>query len=54
MNEPNEPSRRYIWEWFLAAAVVLGIVLAVLWVYLDVKKIERERFNRSPPSAAPK
>ena len=32
MNEPNENPRRYRWPWLVAAAVVLGIVLAIIWV----------------------
>jgi hypothetical protein len=34
MNEPVEkiPPRTYRWPWFLLAAVLLGIVLAIIWV----------------------
>jgi hypothetical protein len=38
----------------VAAAVVLGIVLAVIWVRVAVIKIERERDLNAPlPSSAP-
>ena len=54
MNEANEPPRRYKWPWFIAAAVVLGIALAALWVFLVAKKIERERDLNAPlPASAP-
>jgi uncharacterized membrane protein YqiK len=44
MNEPEENSARQNlkWPWFAAAAVVLGIVLAIVWMTFAVKKVERE------------
>ena len=54
MNEPNENPRRYRWPWVAAAAVVLGIVLAIIWVGLAAKKVERERDLNAPlPGSAP-
>ena len=54
MNEPNENPRSYRWPWLAAAAVVLGLVLAVIWVGLAVKKVERERDLNAPlPDSAP-
>ena len=54
MNEPNENPRRYKWPWFVLAAVVLGIVLAVFWVALAAKKVQDQRDFGSPlPSSAP-
>jgi hypothetical protein len=48
MNEPNGNPRRYKWPWVVAAMVVLGIVLAVVWVTIAAKKIERERDWNAP------
>jgi hypothetical protein len=54
MSKPEEPPRRYRWPWFVAAAVALAIVLAVLWMFSAVKKLERERDVNGPlPSTAP-
>jgi F0F1-type ATP synthase assembly protein I len=58
MPEPDEFStqnnRRYKWPWFALAFVLLGIVMAVLWVALAAKKIEQRRdFNEPLPSTAP-
>jgi len=54
MNEPNETPRSYRWPWLVAAAVALGLVLAVVWVGLAVKKVERERELNAPlPDSAP-
>ena len=54
MNEPNEPPRSYRWPWVLAAAVGLGLVLAVIWVRVAVKTVERERDLNAPlPNSAP-
>jgi bacteriorhodopsin len=54
MEEDNQNPRRYKWPWFALAAVLLGIVLAVVWVSFAVKKVERERNFRAPVSAGAK
>ena len=43
MNEPNEKPRRYKWPWFVLAAFLLGVALAILWMIFDVRTIEQER-----------
>ena len=54
MNGSNENPRRYKWPWIVAAAVVLGIVMAIIWVTIAVKKVERERDINAPlPSGTP-
>ncbi len=54
MIEPNEKPRRYKWPWFVLAAVVLFIALAVLWVTLAAEKVERQRDYSAPiPSSGP-
>lgn len=56
MNDPGEnlPKQNYQWPWFALAAAVLGIVLAIVWMYFAVKKVERERdFSAPLPSSTP-
>jgi hypothetical protein len=54
MNQPNQTPRRHRWPWVVAAAVIAGIVLAIVWMIFAVKKVERERDFGSPlPSSAP-
>jgi hypothetical protein len=53
MNEPGEisPKQNYKWPWFVLAAVVLGIVLAVLWMSFAVNREKQERdFNAPIPT----
>lgn len=50
MNEPNDAPRRYKWPWVVAAFVLLGIVLAVIWVAFAAREVERERDWSAPPS----
>ena len=49
----HAPTPRYRWPYFLLAAVVLAIVLAVIWVNHEVQRTRRNRqLNdqfRSPP-----
>ena len=48
------PQRRYTWPWFVLGFVVLGIVLAVFWVSLAVKKIQQQRETGEPvPTSSP-
>ena len=59
MNEPQsenpEPApRQYRWPRYVLAFVVLFLVSTVIWVWLAVRKIERERDVTAPlPSSAP-
>jgi hypothetical protein len=40
------PTRRYIWPWFVLAALILAIALAILWVSKEVQRTRRQRdFN---------
>jgi hypothetical protein len=53
--EPDEnfPGRKYRWPWFAAAAVLLAVVLAVLWVSNAAKKVAEERDFAPLPATAP-
>lgn len=57
MLEPennNPPRPKYKWPWFVLGFVVLGFVLAVIWVALAARKIEQQRDLNAPlPSTAP-
>ena len=55
MNDPDEipPKRNYKWPQFVLAAVVLGIILAIVWMSFAVRREERERdFNAPIPTGA--
>jgi bacteriorhodopsin len=55
MSEPdnNSPERNYKWPWFAAAAVLLAIVLAVVWVAVAAKKVGQQRDFAPLPDSAP-
>ena len=48
MNESNQNPRPYKWPWFVLAAVVLGVVLAIVWMSFAVKREKEERDFNSP------
>ena len=50
-NNSSKPT--YRWPWFAAAAVLLAIVLAVVWVSLAAKKVAQQRDFAPMPSSAP-
>ena len=48
---PVEPQRRYTWPWFLAAAVLLGVVIAVVAVKREADRVrmQKELQQQFPP-----
>jgi hypothetical protein len=50
-NVPDpQHKRRYTWPWFVLAAVLLAIVLAVLWMSKEVERTRRFRELNAPAS----
>jgi len=45
---PPQLKRRYAWPWFVVFAVVLWIVLGILWLSREAKRIRRERDLNAP------
>jgi hypothetical protein len=46
------PKPRYTWPWYVAGAVVLAIVLAILWMSKEVERVKRIRDANKPQSSA--
>jgi bacteriorhodopsin len=55
MSEPDEipPKPNYKWPWFVLAAVLLFVVLAVVFVGFKARQIERERNFNAPLPGGP-
>ena len=56
MTTPETAStpRKYRWPWFVLAAVVLGLVLAVLAVAFAARKVSEQRdYNAPMPTTSP-
>ena len=49
-NNPEEPEprRTYAWRWWVLAAVLLGIALAVLWMSWEVARTRMIRDLNAP------
>ena len=48
MDEMNEKPRRYRWPWFVLAAFVLFVLLAIVWMSFAVRTVEQERDLNTP------
>jgi hypothetical protein len=52
-NLPNpKGQRRYTWPWFVLAAVLLAIALAVAWMSKEIERTRRIRDLNAPPPPA--
>jgi flagellar biosynthesis/type III secretory pathway M-ring protein FliF/YscJ len=47
-EQGHKPAQRYRWPLFVIAGVVLGILLAVLWLSFEIRRTERIRQLNSP------
>ena len=48
-NLPDpQNKRRYTWPWFVLAAVLLAIALAVLWMSKEIERARRIRDSNAP------
>ena len=52
MNEPDKNARRYKWPWFVLAAFLLFVALAILWMRFEVRTVEQERNPNVPMPGA--
>ena len=55
MSEPDNhsPKRKHLWPWFVAAAVLVFVVITVLCVANAAKRVEQQRDFAPLPSSAP-
>ena len=55
MDEPNEipPPQNYKWPWYVAAAVLLFVVLAIVWMGAAVRREKQERDYSAPLPGSP-
>jgi hypothetical protein len=53
MDEQNENPRRYQWPWFVLAAVVLFVTLAVVFVGFKARQLKQERDFSAPLPSSP-
>ncbi|MGH7976258.1 MAG: hypothetical protein ACREC8_06310 [Limisphaerales bacterium] len=47
-DEPKENPRRYKWPWFVLAAAILFVALAIVWMSYAVHQEEQNRNLNSP------
>jgi hypothetical protein len=54
MEEPNqsEPPQKYTWPKYVLAGVVLGVVLAIFWMAVLVRRISEQREDMKWPTNA--
>lgn len=42
-REPVRPPHRRLWPWFLLILILLGLLLAVLWLSVEVRRLQERR-----------
>jgi len=53
MDDQNRNPPRYRWPWFVLAAFLLGVVLAIVWMSYAVHRERQERDMNAPLPGAP-
>ena len=50
VSDPGDlvPKRQYTWPWFVLAALLLAIALAILWMSFEIKRTRRNRDLNAP------
>jgi hypothetical protein len=48
MDDQNENPRRHQWPWFVLAAFLLGVALAIVWMGYAVHREKQERDLNAP------
>jgi F0F1-type ATP synthase assembly protein I len=47
-SQNSVTKKRFIWPWIVAAMVLLGITLAVVWVRREAQRIQNQRQYQIP------
>jgi hypothetical protein len=47
------PTPRYTWPWFVLAGLILAILLAVMWMSIEVRRMRQIRDLNAPSQPAP-
>jgi len=53
MDEQSGNPQRYRWPWFVLAAFLLGVVLAIVWMSYAVHRERQERDVNAPLPSVP-
>jgi len=48
MSDPKENPERYQWPWFVLAAFLLAVALAIVWMSFAVHREKEERDSGAP------
>ncbi|HHY85897.1 MAG TPA: hypothetical protein GYA07_10270 [Verrucomicrobia bacterium] len=53
MQQESERPRQYAWPKYVLAAFILGVVLAVIWMSAEVRKVRKYRDSTMDPRNHP-
>ena len=42
-SEHARPSHRRLWPWFLLLLILVGVLLAILWLSVEVRRLKERR-----------
>ncbi|TAL05287.1 MAG: hypothetical protein EPO07_03760 [Verrucomicrobia bacterium] len=51
-ESPNNPPRPHRWPWLALAFVLLGVLFAVLWIALEVRRLQWQKSVALPESSS--
>jgi quinoprotein glucose dehydrogenase len=53
VDEAPKSNPKLVWPWFVLATFVVAVLLAILWVSAEVRRVERFRYIGMPPATRP-
>lgn len=48
ITQPTEAKPRYVWPWFIAAAVVVAVIIALLAIRTEANRVKQQRQFSTP------
>jgi hypothetical protein len=48
-NDSSRPRHRRLWPWFVLIVILLGLLLAILWVSAEARRLQERRKYYIPP-----
>jgi hypothetical protein len=46
MEAGSKPTQRHVWPWFVAFALIFGVLLAIVWMRAEIQRAKEQQNYR--------